>query len=67
MIVYTLSPEAVMLGGSISKNFAFFKKTMWASIRQFPYKNVAENLTVLPVLNPEIAIIGAAYLNEKLN
>ncbi len=67
MIVYTLSPEAVMLGGSISKNFDLFKQSMWANIRQFPYKNVIDDLTILPVLNPEIAIIGAAYLNEKLN
>ena len=67
IIVYTVSPEAVMLGGSISKNFEFFKHSMWANIRQFPYKNVIDKLTVLPVLSPEIAIIGAAYLVEKLN
>ncbi|MBE0651131.1 MAG: ROK family protein [Bacteroidales bacterium] len=66
MIVHTLSPEAVMLGGSISKNFDFFEQSMWANIRQFPYKNVINDLTVFPVLNPEIAIIGAAYLNERL-
>lgn len=67
MIVYTLSPEAIMLGGSISKNFNFFKQSMWANIKQFPYRNVIDTLTVLPVLNPEIAVIGAAYLIEKLN
>ena len=67
IIVYTVSPEAVMLGGSISKNFEFFKQSMWANIKQFPYKNVIDGLTVLPALNPEIAVIGAAYLVEKLN
>ncbi len=67
MIVYSISPEAIMLGGSISKNFDFFKQSMWANIRQFPYINVIDDLTVLPVLNPVIAVIGAAYLVEKLN
>lgn len=67
IIAYTVSPEAVMLGGSISKNFGFFKQSMWANIRQFPYRNVIDGLTVLPALNPEIAVIGAAYLVEKLN
>lgn len=67
MIVYSVSPEAVMLGGSISKNFDFFKQSMWANIRQFPHRNVIDTLSVLPVLNPETAVIGAAYLVEKLN
>lgn len=67
MIVHILSPEAVMLGGSISKSYDFFKQSMWESIRRFPYKHVIDNLMVMPVINPEIAIIGAAYLDERLN
>lgn len=39
--------------------FGFFKQSMWAN-RQFPCKKVIDGLTVLPVLNPEIAVFRAA-------
>ncbi len=67
MIAHVFAPEAVILGGSISRDFDFFQQSMWRGIRQFPYKHVIDNLTVLPAVNPEIAIVGAAYLVGKLN
>ena len=68
IIAHVFAPEAVMLGGSVSKNFRFFEKNMWKSIRLFPYGHVVDNLKVIPALNPEIAVVGAASLvhNSRL-
>ncbi len=65
MIVHTFAPEAVMLGGSISADFRLFEKSMWETIRDFPYAHVIENLIVKPATAPEIALIGAASLVMK--
>ena len=59
---HLLAPEAIMLGGSIAKSFDYFKESMWMSVRRFPYKNVIDNLEIIPVHNPGIAVIGAASL-----
>lgn len=62
IVANVFAPEAVILGGSISKSFQFFEKSMWETIRNFPYANVVENLVVLPAKNPNLAVLGAAAL-----
>lgn len=62
MIAHVFAPEAVMLGGSVSKNFNFFKESMWGAIRNFPYDHVVDHLTIIPVLGANIALVGAASL-----
>lgn len=65
MIMHSLAPEAVMLGGSVSKNFAFFKESMWKTIRDFPYNHVIDELIIQPATASEIALVGAASLVSK--
>ena len=62
IVANVLAPEAVVLGGSIARSFPFFEKSMWESIHHFPYKNVVDQLTVIPVNNPHAAVLGAASL-----
>ena len=62
IVAHFFAPEAIMLGGSISKNFKLFEKSMWSSIHLFPYSHVVDNLVVKPASNPEIAVVGAASL-----
>lgn len=62
IVANVFAPEAVVLGGSISKSFQFFEKSMWDTIRNFPYANVVEKLVVLPAKNPNLAVLGAAAL-----
>ncbi len=62
MVAHFLAPEAVVLGGSISTNFWLFEKTMWESIRSFPYAHVVDHLQVMPAVSPDIAMVGAASL-----
>lgn len=59
---HILSPEAVILGGSVSQSFHLFEATMWQSIRQFPYRNVIDHLVVETVNDPHLAVKGAASL-----
>jgi len=59
---HVFAPEAIILGGSISKSYKYFEKSMWENIRKFPYRNVVDKLTVIPTSKPHLAIYGAATL-----
>ena len=59
---HILSPEAIILGGSVSNSFHLFEAGMWQSIRRFPYRNVVDNLVVETVNDPHLAVKGAASL-----
>ncbi|MCC9138408.1 ROK family protein [Pontibacter silvestris] len=62
VILYALSPEAIFLGGSVSKCYPFFEKTMRESIATFPFKLVTDQLIVEPSGIDKAAILGAAAL-----
>lgn len=62
IILYALAPQAIILGGSVSKSFPFFEKAMWKSIEQFPFKMVIDNLLIEKSSIEGIAILGAAAL-----
>lgn len=61
-ILFAIDPEAIILGGSISQAFPFFKKSMWQQIKTFPYKHTLENLFIDRTEEPQIALLGAAAL-----
>ena len=64
IILYTLDPEMVILGGSVSKAFEFFKDSMLREIENFEFKHVLKQFTVIENRTPHIAILGAAALYE---
>jgi glucokinase len=61
-ILFALDPEAIILGGSISRSYPFFKKSMWEQIKTFPYKRTIKNLFIDRTEEPQIALLGAAAL-----
>jgi glucokinase len=69
MVAHIFAPEAVVMGGSISAGFWLFEKSMWETIRSFPYAHVVDTLKVAPAVSPEIALTGAASLisHKKLH
>ena len=68
IIAHLLAPEAIFFGGSISRAFWLFEKSMWETVRNFPYAYVIDHLQILPATSPELALVGAASLiSEKLN
>jgi len=62
LILYSVDPEIIILGGSVSKAFKFFEKSMWKSIEGFAYTKTKENIKIVVSEIENIAIIGAAAL-----
>ncbi|GAA4500368.1 ROK family protein [Hymenobacter ginsengisoli] len=62
IILYALAPEAVILGGSVSKGFEYFRSSLHESLAAFPFKQVTERLVVAPSALGNAAVLGAAAL-----
>ncbi|GAA4432923.1 ROK family protein [Pontibacter saemangeumensis] len=62
LILYTLSPEAIFLGGSVSKSFHLYKEAMLECVRAFPFKRVTARLVIEPSEIDNAALLGAAAL-----
>ncbi|WP_439183241.1 ROK family protein [Carboxylicivirga taeanensis] len=61
-ILFSVDPNAIVLGGSVSRSYEFYKEAMWKEISTFPYQFVLENFVIVPSVVKEIAILGAAAL-----
>lgn len=61
-LMFTLSPEAIFLGGSVSNCYPFFKDAMQEQVDTFPYKLVKQQLVIETSSLPNAAIYGAAAL-----
>lgn len=62
IILIVLSPEAIFLGGSISKSFEFYENSLKETLNTFPFKKVLEQLVLEPSQTSNISILGAAAL-----
>ncbi len=62
MILYSLAPEAIVLGGSIRKTYPLFKKSLFKTLETFAYPTVLANLKILISELDETAIHGAVAL-----
>jgi glucokinase len=61
-VLYAADPEIIILGGSVTKAYRFFRKAMWESIRTFAYSLVLKKIKVEVSKIRNIAILGAAAL-----
>ncbi len=62
LIMYSIDPQIIILGGSLSKSFEFFQETMWKSINDFEYKQALKKLKIECTEIIDIAVLGAAAL-----
>jgi glucokinase len=62
VIVYSVDPEIIVLGGSVSKSFRFFRNEMWKSLEIFGYPKSIEKLKIEVSETEQSAILGAAAL-----
>jgi glucokinase len=62
IILYTLSPEAIFLGGSVSQGYNFFRSGLYESLGAFSFRQVTDRLVVAPSLIGNAAVLGAAAL-----
>lgn len=61
-VLYTYDPEAIVLGGSLSKAYALFRESMFRSLDDFLYPESLKRLKLYPSQNPNVALLGAAAL-----
>jgi glucokinase len=62
--LYAYDPEIVILGGSVSQAFEFFKKTMMEKLKSsFAYQHALERVVIEPSELPDIPLLGAAALH----
>lgn len=61
-ILYAYDPEIIILGGSVSQSFDFFKESMIHALQDFAFSNVLANLKIDVSVLENSAIFGAAAL-----
>lgn len=61
-ILYLYAPEAILIGGSISKAYNYFEESLQTNLKSFPYKKQIENLKIEVSTNQGSPILGAAAL-----
>jgi glucokinase len=62
IIMLAVDPEAIILGGSVSRSFSLFEKGMREAMKSFPYRKTLERIVIETSDQPQIAILGAASL-----
>lgn len=68
MVMYAYDPELIILGGSVSHAFHYFKDTMWQMVKTFAYTKTLERIKIEISELQNSGIIGAAalyYDNQK--
>lgn len=61
-VLYTYDPQAIILGGSISKAFPLFEAAMWEALDDFLFPESLKRLRLYPSSLENAAIYGAAAL-----
>jgi glucokinase len=61
-ILYAMDPEIIVLGGSVSKSYDFYKAALWKRLQDFAYSPTVGRLTIEISENPNIPVLGAAAL-----
>jgi glucokinase len=66
-VLYAYDPEIIILGGSLTKAYEYFRSAMFDAVQDFAYRNVLENLKIEVSELEHSAIYGAAalYLNSN--
>lgn len=61
-VVYAYDPEAVVIGGSLSKAFRFFEEAMRGTLVNFTFPQSIKRLKIFQSENENITLLGAAAL-----
>jgi glucokinase len=65
-VAYAYDPEAIVLGGSLSKAFRFFNESMQRSMLNFEFPESIKRLKIFQSTNDNITVLGAAALVHRL-
>ena len=61
-VVLAYDPEAIVLGGSVSKAYDFFKDSMRNALQIFPFPESVRRLKIFRSENENIVLLGAAEM-----
>ena len=64
-IMYALNPEIIVLGGSVSKAYSYFKNSMFKKIDEYEFKTQLTELKIEKSTLKNSAILGASSLIEN--
>jgi glucokinase len=60
--LYAYDPEMIILGGSVSKAWPFFEKSLRRRLESFVYQHALARVVIQPARTPKISVLGAAAL-----
>lgn len=61
-VVYAYDPQAIVIGGSVSKAFPFFEGAMLAALENFTFPESIKKLRIFQSVDADITLLGAAAL-----
>lgn len=64
-VVYAYDPEAIVIGGSLSKAYGLFKDSMFSSLEDFTFPESIKRLRIFQSVNENITLLGAAALLDR--
>lgn len=62
LVLHTVDPELIILGGSVSNAFPYFESSMRQQLKTFAFPKTVERLQIVCSSLPNVAILGAASL-----
>jgi len=67
MIMYTIDPEVIILGGSGGRSYHLYQNALKEGLSDFAFSRSVDKLQIMISEEPHIAILGAGalYLNEQ--
>ncbi len=67
-VIFAIDPEIIILGGSVSIAYRYFRESMEKVLNNFPYQNSIKKLKIVKSELEQVSILGAAalyYENDK--
>jgi glucokinase len=61
-VLYAYDPQLIVLGGSVSQAYEWFRETMWAAVRTLVYAKTSERIRIEVSDLKNSGILGAAAL-----
>jgi glucokinase len=61
-VMFSVDPELIVIGGSITPLFPYFEESLWKTLNSFPFERSVDNLKIEISSNPNIEVLGAAAL-----
>lgn len=62
LVLYSLAPEMIVLGGSVSHSLPYFKKSLEIGLESFAYPRLKKQLVIKTSKLKDVAVLGAASL-----